>query len=275
MSTLTVGIVQASFTAHPLKNAEKAYALIRKNYREADLVVLPEYSMANPMVIKNPENVYELSEYSANSKYLATFTKLASELGAGIVVHFIERTDKPPKVKSTTVLVTSRGDVLPVYSKIHLFDAYGYKESDYFEPGTSLGKVVSINNFQVAFAVCYDIRFPELFRSYSLLGVNVFIVQASWVRGSLKEEALNTLASARANENTAYVVVANQTSEMFTGRSGVFNPWGYRELDMGVGEKYVEHTLYLEEVEIARRTVPVVRQALEKWEIKFKAPKPS
>lgn len=275
VSKIVIGIVQASFTTQPAENAEKAYSLVKRNYREADIIVLPEYSMTNPLHLRDPLKVYELSEYTANSKYLAKFTRLANELGASVVVHFIERTDLPPKTKSTSVLVTSQGEILPVYSKMHLFDAYGYKESDFFEPGTSLGKIISINSFQIAFAVCYDLRFPELFRSYAVLGVNVFIVQAGWVKGPLKEETLDKLASTRAHENTAYVVIANQTGNMFTGRSGVFSPWGYRELDMGIGEKYLEHILFLNEVEDAKATIPVVRQSLDKWEIKLKVPKTS
>ncbi|MEM1611849.1 MAG: nitrilase-related carbon-nitrogen hydrolase [Desulfurococcaceae archaeon] len=275
MSRIVIGIVQASFTAYPPENAEKAYSLVKRNYREADLIVLPEYSMTNPLQLRDPFKVYELSEYATSSRFLATFIRLANELGAGIVVHFIERTDVPPKSRSTVVLVTSRGEVLPVYSKMHLFDAYGYRESEFFEPGTSLGKIVSLNGFPIAFAVCYDLRFPELFRSYAVLGVNVFVVQAGWVKGPLKEEILDKLASARAHENTAYVVVANQTSEMFTGRSGVFSPWGYRELDMGISEKYSEHSIFLDEVEKARTTIPTIRQSFDKWEIKLKAPKVS
>lgn len=271
MSRLVVGLVQGVFDTYPLGNAEKAYSIIKKNYREADLVVLPEYSMLNPIKIGDPHKVYEIAEHIANSKYLAHFTTLSSELGTNIIVHFIEKTDKPPKSKSTSVLVTSRGEVFPLYSKMHLFNAYGYRESNFFEPGITLGKILSMNNFQLAFAVCYDIRFPELFRSYASLGANVFVVQSGWVRGPLKEEILDKLASARAHENTAYVVIANQTGEIFTGRSGVFSPWGYRELDMGHGEKYSEYTLLLDEIEKARATIPVVEQATSKWEVRLKS----
>lgn len=271
MSRLVVGLVQASFTASPIDNAEKAYLLVKKNYREADLIIFPEYSMTNPLIIRDPTKVYEISEYLTNSKYLSYITKIASEVGTSIVTHFIERTDKPPLTKSTTVLVTNRGEILPVYNKIHLFDAYGYKESSFFEPGRSLSKIISLNGFQIAFSVCYDIRFPELFRAYAQLGVNIVIVQAGWIKGPFKEEILDKLASVRAHENTSYIVVVNQTGEFFTGRSGVFSPWGFRELDMGVSDKYAEYVLYLEEVEKAKSTLPVVQQALEKWEVKLKA----
>lgn len=266
---ITFGIVQAYFTGSPEENLAKAYSIIRQRFREADIVILPEYSMVNPFIVKDPIKVYELSEAISSSRYLTYLEKLASELRATIVAHFIERTNVPPLTKSTTVLI-SANRIIPVYSKIHLFDAYGYRESSYFIAGNSPGYIVDLKGFRIGFAICYDIRFPELFRLYAIKGVDVVIVQAGWVRGPLKEEILDILASARAHENTMYIVLANQTGDMFTGRSGVFNPWGYRELDIGFEEKYTEYTVHIEEIEKARSILPVVRQASEKWEIKIK-----
>lgn len=270
MSKLVVGILQASFTASPAENSEKAVSIIKRNYREADIIVLPEYSMSNPFILKEPVRVYEVSEFIANSKYLSTFARLASNLGTNIVVHFVERTERPPLARSTTVLVTSQGEVLPLYSKIHLVDVVGFREVEFFEPGKSISRIISINNFEIAFAICHDLRFPELFRLYAHLGVKLVITQAAWIKGPLKEEILDRLASARSHENAIYIILANQVGEMFTGRSGVFNPLGYRELDMGSGERYAEHLLLLDEVEKARSSMPVLRQAREKWEIKIK-----
>lgn len=270
MGDLVVGIVQAEFGPSPLENAEKVVQLVRKNYREADIIVLPEYGMFNPLALKDPNIVYERSEPLVGSRYLQAISKLAESLGVAVVAHFIEKAEKPPLSRSTTVLVTSRGEVVPVYSKMHLFDAYGYRESSFFEPGRAPGKIVSVENAEVAFAICYDIRFPELFRTYAWHGARVIIVQAGWVRGPFKEEVLDVLASARAHENTMYVVVANQTGEMFTGRSGVFNPWGFKELDMGVREAYAEHALDLSEVERARVSIPVLAQSMSRWEVKLK-----
>lgn len=268
MNELVVGIVQASYTNQPMENVEKTYSLIKKWYREADIVVLPEYSMTNPLSIKDPLRVYDLSEYITGSKYLSSFNRLVNELGINLLVHFIEKTDRHPLTKSTSVLITTRGEVLPVYHKMHLFDAYGYRESDFFEPGKSPSKIISINGFQIAFAICYDMRFPELFRTYARQGAHVVIVQAGWVKGPFKEELLDKILVTRAHENTLYIVLANQTGDQFTGRSGVFNPMGYRELDLGHVEKYAEHTLLLENVLKTRDIIPVIKQSLSKWDIK-------
>lgn len=265
---ITVGIVQACFTGSPEENLAKASSIIRHRFREADIVVLPEYSMVNPFTVKDPAKVYELSEEVSSSRYLAYLEKLAAELGSTVVAHFIEKTGVPPLTKSTTILI-SPNKITPVYSKMHLFDAYNYRESTFFVPGVSPGNIVTVKSFRVGFAICYDLRFPELFRFYAAKGgADVVIVQAGWVRGPLKEETLDILASARAHENTIYIVLANQTGDIFTGRSGVFSPWGYREQDMGFEEKYAERTLSIEEIKKVRSVIPVVRQAAEKWEVK-------
>jgi len=188
LDVLVIGLTQAAYSVNPVENAEKSYRLIKKAYREADLVVLPEYSMFNPLEVRDRVRVYELSEYLANSRYLSHFVKLAGEINANLLIHFIEKTEKPPFTRSTSVLVTSKGEVFPVYSKMHLFDAYGYRESDFFEPGRAPSKIISINGVQTAFAICYDIRFPELFRVYSHMGASVVILQSGWVKGFLKEE---------------------------------------------------------------------------------------
>lgn len=268
MSKLTIGIVQASYTAQPLVNIEKTYSIVKRWYKEADLIVLPEYSMTNPLIVKDPEKLYEISEYITGSRYLSGFTKLVNELGVNMLVHFIERTDTPPLSKSTSILITSRGEMLPVYNKMHLFDAYGYKESDFFMPGRAPSKIISINGFQVGFAICYDVRFPELFRIYARQGAHLVIVQAGWIRGLLKEELLDKMLATRAHENTIYIVLANQVGELFTGRSGVYNPMGYKEIDAGVDEKYLEYEIDLTSVEKTRELIPVLRQSIEKWEIK-------
>lgn len=267
MPGITVGILQAEFSKSPLENAEKAIKIISSNYREADLIVLPEYSMLNPLVVGDPQRVYDAAETIITSRYLSSFAKVASELGAQILVHLIERTEQRPYSLSTSVFITSKGEAIPVYSKMHLFDAYGFRESDFFVPGRKLGKILSIGDVKLAVAICFDLRFPELFRTYALMGAEVLIVQAGWVRGPYKEEILDKLASVRAHENTAYLVLADQTGEMFAGRSGVFNPYGFRELDLGALEAYREYAIDTSIVDEVRRKIPALLYSRSKWSI--------
>ena len=111
---------------------------------------------------------------------------------------------------------------------------------------------------RVAVAVCFDLRFPELFRLYALAGAEVVAVPAAWYRGPLKEEMLHVLAKARAVENTVYVAVANQYSDRFTGRSVAADPMGVALVDLGVGERYAEVPLDLDYLEEVRRQIPLL-----------------
>ncbi|MET1159758.1 MAG: nitrilase-related carbon-nitrogen hydrolase [Thermoprotei archaeon] len=270
MDKLIVGITQFYSSADPHKNAEKLKELIIKNYREADLVVTPEYSMLNILSGIEPEKVYEIVSDLEDNEYLSILSDLASDIGAPILTHILLRSDEKPRCYSQSILVKPSGDYELIYRKIHLFDAYGYRESDYLLPGEDYSKELSIRGFNTYTAICYDIRFPELFRAYAWRGAHVIIVQAGWVRGPLKEEILEYLAISRSHENTVYIVLSNQTGDQFTGRSGVFNPYGYRELDMGFRESYKEYSLDMDIIKEARRSIPVLEHSQKTWNIELK-----
>ncbi|MEM1635056.1 MAG: nitrilase-related carbon-nitrogen hydrolase [Thermosphaera sp.] len=267
---LVIGIVQADFNGTPLENSEKTFRIVISKHKEAELVILPEYSMLNPLKFNTPEEVYAYSEVIERSTFLDKIKRLAETLSIHIIANIIEKTDKPPLSRNTSVLVKNDGEVVPLYSKIHLFDALGYRESKYFLPGDAPSKFLNIRNFRISVAVCYDLRFPELFRFYALNGADAVFVQAGWVKGLLKEEVLDKLSSVRAHENTMYLVLADQVGDFFVGRSGVFNPLGYRELDMGVSEDYREFTLELDKVKMARERLPVINQSKKRWEVRMK-----
>jgi predicted amidohydrolase len=265
-----VGILQDEFTADPMKNYGVIEKVLLEKHSVADIVVLPEYSMINILESMNPEDVYEKAEVLENSNFLSKISDLAGKIDAYILTHFIEKTDVKPKTRSSSVIVYPSGRIRRVYSKIHLFDAYGYRESEYFISGTEISKALMFGEIKLFVAICYDLRFPELFRSYAFQDAYGVIVHAGWVKGFLKEEILDTLARSRSHENTMYLILADQTGKYFVGRSGVFNPHGYRELDLGYKRNYVEWRIRPEEVIDARREVPVVKQSRSRWNIVLK-----
>lgn len=264
---LRIGILQEEFAVEPRVNLDKIYNWLTNRYKEADLIVLPEYSMINVLEGLKPEDVYLKAEFIDDSFFLSKLSDYSSIIGAPILAHFIEKTHERPRCLSSSVFVKPSGGLERVYSKIHLFDAYGYRESDFFKPGEEFSKPIVLNNVTLYVAICYDMRFPELFRIYAYSGASGVIVQAGWVRGPLKERILDTLASTRSHENTMYLILVNQTGGMFTGRSGVFNPYGYKEVDLGFKPKYVEYGVDFEELAEARKLIPVVRQAKDRWRI--------
>ncbi|MEM1555101.1 MAG: nitrilase-related carbon-nitrogen hydrolase [Desulfurococcaceae archaeon] len=265
---LKIGILQDEFGIKPQDNVEKIGRILLNSYREADIVILPEYSMINILDGLKPPEVYDKAEFLENSSYLTKISDLAGKLGVKILTHFIEKTINKPKCYSSSVLVEPSGRFVKLYSKMHLFDAYGYRESDFFKPGEKPSIKLNLKSMDLYVAICYDLRFPELFRTYSFMGAHGVIVQAGWVKGFLKEEILDKIAVTRSHENTYYLILVNQTGKLFTGRSGVYNPFGYKEVDLGFKQQYLEHSINPAVVEEARNTIPVAKQAMEKWIVK-------
>ncbi len=264
--TIKVGIIQASYGTDPDRNIEKTRKILDENYRDADVIILPEYSMINVLEL-SPKEVYMLAEDIINSAYLKNLSKISSNLGAYIIAHFIERTNASIKPLSTSVLIKPDGSWEKLYSKIHLFDAYGYRESDYFTPGDSLSKEITFRDAKIRIAICFDIRFPELFRIYAVNDANIIMIHSGWVRGLLKEETLEFLARTRAHENTVWVVISDHFGEKYVGRSMVIDPYGIKALDLGIGEKYIEYEIDPGMVFEARKQIPVIKKSKEVWSI--------
>ena len=257
-SDISIGLVQAPYGVDVGENYELTRTILMRSYAGADLVVLPEYSMLNVLGGLEPGRVYERAEAIEDSWYLSKLGDLAGRLGVDILAYLTEKTSKPPLVYGTSVLVKSSGGVEPVYRKIHLFDAYGFRESNYLLPGEHPSRELLVNGWRLRAAICFDIRFPELFTYYALSGADLVVVQAGWVRGPLKEESLLFLARSRAHENTVYVAVANQNGRQYTGRSSIHGPLGTTLMDMGGYTGYSEKTLSREILEEARRSLPIL-----------------
>jgi len=266
---MIVGILQAEYGVNPTENLKITGEILDRGYNMADIVVLPEYSMADVLSLK-PEQVYDIAETLEDSVYLSSLSDIALKYSIIIVAHLIEKTSTRPLSRSTTVLIYPSGKIKPVYRKMHLFDAYGYRESDYFVPGESPSQIVELAGVKTAFAICYDIRFPELFRTYALEGAESVIVQAGWVRGPLKEEILEHILITRAHENTIYIILSSHTGEKYTGRSGVFSPYGYRMIDLGSRPGYAEISIDKDSVYDARKLVPVLKHTKMRWIISLR-----
>jgi predicted amidohydrolase len=265
---IIVGILQDEFSVNKRENYEKIKRMLIEKYQEADLVVLPEYSMVN--VLKTtPEETRRAAEPLEDSWFLSKLSDLSSKLSTSIATHFIEE-NNGGKPYSSTVIVLPTGRLEKAYSKIHLFDAYGFRESDYFTPGRETSKKILVGNLTLYSAICYDLRFPELFRTYALGGADGVIVQAGWVRGPLKEEILDALGRVRSHENTMYLILSSHTGELYVGRSGLFSPLGYRVIDLGYKPGYAEVLLDRSIVAEARRLLPVLDSAAKHWKISLR-----
>lgn len=155
------------------------------------------------------------------------------------------------------LLLVDGGEVIHEYEKIHLYDAFSMRESDSVVPGDDLPPVIEIDGVMVGFAICYDLRFPEMFRVLADRGAEVIALSAAWVRGVLKEEHWLTLLRARAIENTCYVFASDEASDVSVGRSVIFDPLGVQLGDAGEQKlALITATASADRVRAVRDTVP-------------------
>ncbi len=125
-----------------------------------------------------------------------------------------------------TLVAVDGGGVRAAYRKTHLYDAFGYRESDRLSAGPVEPVTVDVGGVRLGLMTCYDLRFPELSRLLVDAGAEVLVVPAAWLRGPHKEDHWSTLLRARAIENTAYVVAAAQPGRAYCGHSMLVDPFG-------------------------------------------------
>jgi predicted amidohydrolase len=159
-------------------------------------------------------------------------------------------------VYNATVLAKA-GTIKALYKKIHLFDAFGYQESAIFTAGNQLA-IADLGSLRMGLAVCFDLRFPEIFRIMAYKGVNLFIVPSGWYNGEYKIEQWRALVATRAHENVSYLVAADQTSPSFIGHSTVISPFGYALKELNNEQASFSVELDFEEIRKARRLLPTI-----------------
>ena len=222
--------------------------------RGADVAVLPEVHMAflHP---KDPTTAAQVAE-PVDGPFVSA---LAAEARAQHLYVACGLWETAPgereRAFNTTVLLGPDGQLVLAYRKTHLYDAFGYRESDRIVAGSEPPDVVRTPLGTFGLLVCYELRFPELARRLALAGADVLLVPAAWIAGHLKESHWATLIQARAIENTVFVAAANQTGNMSTARSMLVDPMGVALVDGGE-----EPGVYVGDVDLAR--IARVRQKL-------------
>ncbi|WP_309065033.1 carbon-nitrogen hydrolase family protein [Microbacterium sp.] len=200
--------------------------------RGAVVVVLPEYSsyFVDPMDATLAENAETL-----DGEFVQALSAVAARNGVTVVAGLVESA-ADGRVCNTLVAVSAQG-VRAVYRKQHLYDAFGQRESDWIAPG-ELGQASVFETAGIRFGLmtCYDLRFPEVARTLIDAGADALVIPAEWVRGPLKEHHWTTLLTARAIENTAYVIAADHPAPIGVGLSQVIDPQGVVVAGVSSGE---------------------------------------
>ncbi len=250
-----VGIVQFEPSYDSRESGERVVRLLERVRVEAELIALPEYANIYPAGLPR-EKLAELAEDVESSPFIEALARIAAEYGATIVTGFYERAGECRY--SSVAIVEPDGHAGIVYRKNILFDAYNVRESQLLCSSGQLPPVIAVRGVPVSVFVCFELRFPEVARIAAVRGAKLLVVPTAWYAGSLKEEHLTVHARSRALENGVFLVVAALVGRHFTGRSMVVTPFGVVHVDAGARQAYVEATLDLDEVEEARRTLPLL-----------------
>ncbi len=226
-----VTIGQLGTTTERQANLEAAADVFAVASRvHADLLVLPEYTEAFDPRGPRPELAEPLSgPFVEMLRAQAARTGVAAIVGTLLPSEHDER-----RAVNAVVAVDATGAVAGVYRKVHLYDAFGARESERLEPGPADAPAVVMPVAGLRFGVltCYDLRFPESARRAVDAGADVLVVPAAWAAGPLKEMQWRALAVARAIENTAVVVAVGQAGRGVIGRSLVVGPDGVVGLEL-------------------------------------------
>ncbi len=255
--------VQLRCTAHTEANLQTAERLIRRAAGfGASLVVTPE---ATNYLGPHPEKV-RLAE-SIDGPTIDGFRSLAAELRIHLVIgSFNERFDDQ-RCYNTSVVITPEGELAGSYRKIHLFDVdvsedVRFKESDTVKAGDTPA-VVQTELGPLGMSICYDLRFPEMYRHLTDAGAKILLVPSAFTLTTGKDH-WEPLLRARAIENQCYVIAPGQFGEHGDGglrhswgHSMIIDPWGHVVALASDGPSIALAEIDLAHVDRVRRGMPV------------------
>lgn len=222
MSTLQVRASQFAASIDWQENLATIEPIIQQ--AEADgieLLVLPEGVLAR--FIDQKERIRELAQ-PLDGPFVTGVRALTAGKAVTVVVGVHERSDSDRPFN--TLLVLRDGEIIEVYRKLHLYDAFNALESDNVRPADVIPPLVEVNGFQVGLMTCYDVRFPELARLLVDAGAEMLALPAAWVRGPAKERHWEIMIAARALENTCWVAASGECGPRNTGNSMIVDPLG-------------------------------------------------
>ncbi|CAM5476348.1 carbon-nitrogen hydrolase family protein [Leifsonia shinshuensis] len=225
----------------------------------AELVLLPEYSMYEKKMV---DATFAGVAEPLDGRFGSAVADLAASRGVTIVAGLVERAPEgdDPRPFNTLAAFGPDGALLARYRKIHLFDSFGFRESEWIAPAPEPEPVVfETGGLTVGLMTCYDLRFPELGRAVADAGAGLLAVCSSWVPGSSKVEQWRTLARARAIENGCYTAAVSQSEPISVGHSLLADPHGDVRVEAAGGPELVLADIDPGEVDAARERDPALR----------------
>jgi deaminated glutathione amidase len=261
---MRVGAVQLNATEDVDRNLETADRLVRQaGALGAELVVLPE----KWSVLGTDEQMTAGAE-PLDGRCISWARATARELGIELVAgSIVERVDGQAKSANTSVHVGADGEVRAVYRKLHMFDVEVdgdvYAESAHEDAGEEVVVSELPGAVKLGMSICYDVRFPELYRMLAVRGAQVLLVPAAFTLATTRDH-WEVLLRARAIENQCFVVAPNQIGahppgHRAGGRSLIIDPWGLVLASAPDIETAIVADLDFATLESVRRRIPALQ----------------
>ncbi|MEA2878966.1 MAG: deaminated glutathione amidase [Hyphomicrobiales bacterium] len=261
-STFRVGLIQMRSARSPAVNMDAAAKLIGEaKTGGADYVQTPE--MTN-ILESSRERLFAAIVPEEQDASLATFRELARALQLTIHVGSLAIKASADKAVNRSFLIDRRGEIVARYDKIHMFDVdlkggESYRESRSYRPG-DLAVLTDLPWGRLGLTICYDLRFPALYRALAEAGATFLAIPSAFTRQT-GEAHWHVLMRARAIENGSFVFAAAQGGEHESGRSTfghslVVDPWGKIIAEGGTEPGVVFADIDPAEVSAARGRVP-------------------
>ncbi|HEY7966381.1 MAG TPA: carbon-nitrogen hydrolase family protein [Solirubrobacteraceae bacterium] len=260
MNSLRAAAVQLNASADREANIAVADRLTREAaQRGAQLVVLPEKW---PLLGSGAE--LAAGAEPIDGPAMSWAREAARELGIELLAGSFTQLLPDGRRQNTSLHISPDGEIRSIYRKIHMFDVVvdglEYRESEHEDPGDEIVVSHTDEGVGLGMSVCYDLRFPELYRILALRGARVIAVPAAFTLATTRDH-WETLLRARAIENQAFVVAANQIGEnepgrFSGGRSMIIDPWGVVLAQAGDTVSVIVADLDLERLESIRESLP-------------------
>jgi deaminated glutathione amidase len=259
--TLSIACVQMNSTndvAHNLATVDKLMATINQ---PVDVVVLPEV-----FNYRNTSNHSDVYAEPLSGKSVDHLQQVAQQYNTHIIAGSITEASISKKAYNTCAVIQPNGDIMATYRKMHLFDVSvqgkTITESNRFMAGTQ-PEIVTISGWKIGLSICYDLRFPELYRWYFKKQVDAVVVPSSFTY-STGEKHWHVLCRARAIENQCYVLAPNQcglgaAQTQTYGHSLVADPLGSVVAEANdTDETVIQATLDAKILDSTREAMPVL-----------------
>ncbi len=250
---LTISLAQIDIIlSNPQANLQKADEWVKEAARRgSDVVVFPEMWTTG----FDWDNLKEMAQ--SQQEVITAVAELAKKYNIWLNGSMLAL-DENGKPANTSILFDPQGEQAGIYRKIHLFRLMD--EEKYLAAGQHLTSVETAWG-QSGLAICYDLRFAEMFRTYALNGVNMVYLPAEWPHPRLAH--WQTLLRARAIENQMYMIAVNRVgtagTHHFFGHSAIIDPWGNAIVEAGESEVLLTATIDTAMVPDVREKIPVFK----------------